>query len=101
MQYSITAFLMSLLVSNFLYQYRNKYAEQVMLAVTAGGFLYIATVNILPIILMAHHEVDNESAKKSNFGDLIQVFLEGSGFALGIYFMVLVASMEESSGHHH
>lgn len=54
-----------------------------MLAMTAGGFLYIATVGILPAVIN----------RKSS---LIQIFLEGFGFCLGVGFMIIVAMLEES-----
>jgi zinc transporter ZupT len=53
-----------------------------MLSTTAGGFLYIATVGILPLVL---HE-------KSS---VLQIFLESIGFLLGVGFMVAVAVLEE------
>jgi zinc transporter ZupT len=53
-----------------------------MLATTAGGFLYISTVGILPLVLR----------EKSS---ILQIFLESFGFLLGVGFMVAVAILEE------
>jgi zinc transporter 7 len=53
-----------------------------LLSTTAGGFIYIATVNIIPTIL------------KDN-GSLLQILYEVIGFVLGVGFMVLVALYEE------
>jgi zinc transporter 7 len=65
-----------------LYAQKNENFENIMLSTTAGGFIYIATVNILPSILK----------EKSN---LLQIFYEVIGFVLGVGFMVLVAVYEE------
>ena len=66
-----------------LYAQKNEFLETIMLAMTAGGFLYIATVGILPAVIN----------RKSS---LIQIFLEGFGFCLGVGFMIIVAMLEES-----
>ena len=51
----------------------------------SGGFLYIATVSILPVVL------------RSNGNDsVIQVLCECSAFLVGVGFMVAVALLEES-----
>lgn len=60
---------------------RNEVLEQLMLAFSAGGFLYISTVNILP-------EIVNEKSSSK------QVICEFIAFALGIAMMVLVALFE-------
>ena len=65
-----------------LYAGINESLEKVMLATTAGGFLYIATVGILPNVI-------NEKSS------LLQLFLECLGFSVGIGFMVVVAYLEE------
>ena len=52
-----------------------------MLATTAGGFIYIATVGILPAVI-------NEKSS------LHEIFLECVGFSVGIGFMVVVAYLE-------
>jgi zinc transporter 7 len=65
-----------------LYAQKNENFENFLLSTTAGGFIYIATVNILPTIL------------KDN-GSLFQIFFEVIGFVLGVGFMVLVALYEE------
>ena len=53
-----------------------------MLSATSGGFLYIATVGILPSV------INKESS-------LLQIILEGFGFLLGVAFMVGVAVLED------
>lgn len=65
-----------------LYLQRNENAEKIMLSATSGGFLYIATVGILPAV------INKESS-------LVQICLEGSGFLLGVAFMVGVAVLED------
>lgn len=53
-----------------------------MIAVTSGGFLYIATVTIMPLVI----------AQKSS---LLQTVLESIAFLIGVGFMVAVAVLEE------
>jgi len=65
-----------------LYAQRNKSAEDLLLAFTSGGFLYIATVAMLPSIV-----TDKSSP-------LAQTVLEISGFSLGVGMMLLVALFE-------
>lgn len=55
--------------------------EDYLLAVTAGGFVYIAAVNILP----------NISQSSDSFP---QILLEVASFAVGVLFMVAVAFLE-------
>jgi zinc transporter ZupT len=75
-----------------LYAERNEYAEMVMLAMTSGGFLYIATVNILPIVVRGS---DGGSDRGSGSGtSVLQVCLEGVSFVVGVGFMVAVALLE-------
>ena len=65
-----------------LYAQKNEFLEKILLATTSGGFLYIATVGILPAVIN----------RKST---LIQIFLECVGFSLGVGFMIVVACLEE------
>ena len=53
-----------------------------MLSATSGGFLYIATVGILPTV------INKESS-------ILQICFEGMGFLLGVLFMVGVAVLED------
>jgi len=53
-----------------------------MLAFTSGGFIYVATVSLLPSILATQSV------------PLLQVTLEGAGFAIGVGMMVAVALLE-------
>ena len=53
-----------------------------MLAITAGGFVYVATVSVLPLVV-------TEST-----GGLLQAGLEAAAFATGVAFMVAVAQLE-------
>ena len=59
-----------------------------LLAITAGGFLYIATVSVLPVV-MSHRD----EAEGGPLGYL-QMLLEAAGFASGVAFMVVVAFLE-------
>ena len=60
---------------------RSEVAEELLLAFTAGGFLYLSTVNMLPGIVRT----------KSG---LLQCALEVLCFVLGVVMMVLVTYME-------
>ncbi len=60
---------------------RNKTLEELMLAFSSGGFLYIAAVNILPDIVR----------EKSGISQTVAELL---AFGLGIFMMVLVALYE-------
>jgi zinc transporter 7 len=60
---------------------RSQAAEELLLAVTAGGFLYLATVNMLPQVVQSK-------------ASLLQTTLEAGSFALGIFMMVLVLAFE-------
>ena len=54
------------------------------IVLSLGGFLYIATVSILPVVL-----------RGSGTDSILQVISEGSAFLLGVGFMVAVALLEE------
>ena len=56
---------------------KNPVAEQILLALTAGGFLYVASVNIVPTIL----------ADKSS--SISEVVYELVAFSAGVAIMVL------------
>jgi solute carrier family 39 (zinc transporter), member 7 len=60
---------------------RSLVAEELLLSFTAGGFLYLASVNMLPTIV---------NAKSS----ALQIVLELLCFAMGIGMMVVVAFLE-------
>lgn len=64
-----------------LFASRHQLVEDYFLAVTAGGFIYIATVNILPSI--------SESADS-----ILQIAMEVLCFSVGVSFMVMVAYFE-------
>eukprot|EP00640_Fibrocapsa_japonica_P006198 CAMPEP_0113939746 /NCGR_PEP_ID=MMETSP1339-20121228/6013_1 /TAXON_ID=94617 /ORGANISM="Fibrocapsa japonica" /LENGTH=124 /DNA_ID=CAMNT_0000943349 /DNA_START=1 /DNA_END=375 /DNA_ORIENTATION=+ /assembly_acc=CAM_ASM_000762 len=61
----------------------SKEAEEALLSVTAGGFVYLAAVIIMPTLVEAHSSP-------------IQVLLEAVGIATGVMLMVVVAIMEHS-----
>lgn len=66
--------------------YRNPTLEAMLLALTAGGFVYIATVTVLPELLASPMKGTNAVA---------QTLAEGLCFSAGVGLMVLVAIGEE------
>lgn len=60
---------------------RNEVFEDFLLAFTSGGFIYIATVSSIPIMLQ------DQSSKEEIVGLCIM-------FAVGVYMMILVAQYE-------
>lgn len=64
-----------------LFAQRHQLMEDYLLAVTAGGFVYIAAVNILPTISQASDSIS-------------QICLEVLCFCTGVFFMVVVAFLE-------
>ena len=64
-----------------LFAQRHQLLEDYLLAVTAGGFVYIAAVNILPSISQASDS-------------FTQICLEIACFCVGVFFMVVVAYLE-------
>jgi zinc transporter 7 len=60
---------------------RSEVLEELLLAFTAGGFLYLAAVNMLPTVVRAPSSAT-------------QTVLEVMFFALGVGMMVLVTFME-------
>lgn len=64
---------------------RNQLLEDLLLAGTSGGFVYIATVGVLPLIAT------------STGGGVAQVALEVTAFAAGVGCMVAVANFEGHS----
>jgi len=65
-----------------LYATQNPIYQEVVLCVTAGGFLYIATTGMVPAIM------------KNQSTSAIQTILEGVCFVIGVGFMVLVVYIE-------
>ena len=55
---------------------------QFLLSVTTGGFLYIATVTMLPSLA-------------SNTGSRMQIVIDAMAFVLGVLMMVAVGMLEE------
>lgn len=68
---------------------KNEVAEEALLGLTCGGFLFVAAVNILPLVL------SNKHAGPS------QVLLEMTGFLAGVGLMIGVVFLEEGDGHSH
>jgi zinc transporter ZupT len=85
---------------------RNKEMETLMLAMTSGGFLYIATVSILPIVVSdgargghchghTHGKKDDDDGDDEKNGTtVVQVLCEAFAFSAGVGFMVAVAYLE-------
>lgn len=69
--------------------------DEYLIAVTSGGFLYVATVSLIPTIL---NKKQNQQGEE---GDVLQVVLEGLFFALGVGMMVVVSLLEAGEGGHH
>ena len=67
-----------------------------MLAVTAGGFVYIATVSIIPSVLNAesHIEAGAEDDVNDPTSSWTQLFLEVVAFCSGVAVMVCVVFLE-------
>lgn len=67
--------------------------EDYLIAVTSGGFLYIASASLIPTIL----------AKKENFTGhhALQITLEAAAFATGVGMMIVVSLLEGEGGHVH
>ena len=75
---------------------RSSMMEEILLSLTSGGFVYVATVSILP--MLTRRSRDETTAK------FTQLILESLAFVLGIFLMVMVALLEEFSEdhtHHH
>ena len=68
---------------------KNEVVEEVLLALTCGGFLFVAAVNLIPPVLADKH-----------VGPW-QVLLELLGFLSGVGLMVGVVFLEEGEGHSH
>ena len=62
----------------------NKFYEEILLSLTAGSFLYIATVGIIPVIL-------NDSCSENT---TTQIVCNALSFCVGIFLMVVVALFE-------
>jgi zinc transporter ZupT len=75
---------------------RNENYENLLLALTSGGFLYIATVSMLPAIV-------RDEQKSQSWTEIV---LQLIAFLLGIALMLLVLFFEEAEeggdhGHQH
>jgi zinc transporter ZupT len=68
------------IIGGSLAQYNDTLGD-VIIAMTSGGFLYISTVGMLPML-------------SKNDINLIQVLYETIGFVLGVVLMALVAIYE-------
>ena len=71
---------MGTIIGGSLAQYNDTLGD-VIIAMTSGGFLYISTVGMLPML-------------SKNDINLIQVLYETIGFVLGVVLMALVAIYE-------
>jgi hypothetical protein len=87
--------------------------QEYLLALSCGGFVYLATVIVLASIMNgdshAHGHshapsregaakedgVDGEGGCKGNNNTPAQIFWDSCGFILGVYLMVLVAELEQ------
>jgi hypothetical protein len=67
--------------------------DEYLIAATSGGFLYVATVSLIPTILGGQQQ-------QCRGGQVLQIVLEAGAFALGVAMMVAV-SVLEGGGHHH
>lgn len=83
-----------------LYAERNELVEKLLLSLTAGGFLYVATVNILPKI--AEGDRDHAYQQDSWRQRAVQTSYEILSFIVGVGMMYVVQLLEEGSeGHGH
>ena len=71
---------MGTIIGGSLAQYNDTVGD-VIIAITSGGFLYISTVGMLPMLT-------------KNDISLVQVLYETFGFILGVLLMALVAIYE-------
>ena len=71
---------MGTIIGGSLAQYNDNVGD-VIIAITSGGFLYISTVGMLPMLT-------------KNDISLVQVLYETFGFILGVLLMALVAIYE-------
>lgn len=68
---------------------KNEAVEEILLALTCGGFLFVAAVNLIPPVLADKH------------ASVWQVFFELLGFLAGVGLMVGVVFLEEGEVHSH
>ena len=77
--------------------------QDMILSVTAGGFLYLSTVVVLPSILTAHahsHDSSTSAAPAVVHQSIVQIVIDSVGFILGVYMMYIVAKLEEHDHAH-
>jgi zinc transporter 7 len=67
----------------------SKFLEDILMSFTAGGFLYIATVTIIPTIAK-----QSSASGRSITTSLLQIVWETTAFCLGVGFMVAVTYLE-------
>ena len=67
--------------------------EEYLIALTSGGFLYIATVSLIPTILNKNH--------KQDIAQVLQIVVETLSFASGVGMMIAVSLLEGEHGHSH
>jgi zinc transporter 7 len=70
--------------------------DEYLIAFTSGGFLYVATVSLIPTVLNKP-----QLGEASSAGQIMQIVLESLFFALGVGMMVIVSLLEGEGGHHH
>lgn len=66
--------------------------DEALIAFTSGGFLYVATVSLIPSIL--NKGESGQKSKASGRNDILQSVLEAVTFAAGVSMMVVVSLLE-------
>ncbi|KAI9295023.1 Zinc/iron permease [Neoconidiobolus thromboides FSU 785] len=69
-------------------------ASDLVLPITAGGFLYIATVSVIPDLLETPNDLENEKKETSKLALGVQLFKEVLAMLLGVALMALVSLYE-------
>jgi zinc transporter ZupT len=69
--------------------------QEHLLALTSGGFVYVASVGVLPQVLQSDKASPTSQGGVSLARDLTQTLLEALGFSVGVAFMIAVAYFEE------
>jgi len=62
--------------------------NEVLLALVSGGFVYLATMTVMPELF------EEAPGKQSTSSHLFQTFMEVSAFSAGVFMMVVVAKLE-------